>query len=362
LKAEHIRDCTMKTLTNHITLEANGYCCTPEMIFDVILKASAERSSIEAACDDLDDVADSNTIRDYLNTAFDSDQLREQEAEINTALADSIPVSMKREDLEIAIDFHDEPFYGKHPDLLAVTCKGRAKAGTTHFVRLATCYVIWRQVRLTLAVRYVLPSDGKLEIVQFLLRRLKTLGFTFKVLYMGKGFACGEVIDYLTEQRQPAIIACPIRGKQGGTRALGKGRKSYRADYTFTDGTHANLAMAATLVPDQTGKRRRKWLAFIVIELIGRLTKSMIPIVVALVLSVVIACCGAFAPAPRRAIPLFASSCWGLVWCWSMSGFSCAGSLLACWPAARAGLTQNVCAFIVSLVYSFVPLRLSMAR
>ena len=267
LKAEHIRDCTMKTLTNHITLEANGYRCKSEMIFDVILKASAERSSIEAACDDLEEVADSNTIRDYLNAALDIAGLREQEAEVNAALANSIPVSMKRENLEIAVDFHDEPFYGKRPDLLAVTCKGRAKDGTTHFVRLATCYVIWRQVRLTLAVRYVLPDDLKLDIVKFLLRRLKTLGFTFKVLYMDKGFACGDVLNYLSEQQQPALIACPIRGKAGGTRALCKGRKSYRTDYTFTDGTPAKLAMVATLVPDKTGKRRRKWLAFIVIEL-----------------------------------------------------------------------------------------------
>lgn len=64
LKAEHIRDYTMKTLTDHITLEVNGYRCMVEMIFDVILKASAERSSIEAVCDDLEDVEDSNTIRD----------------------------------------------------------------------------------------------------------------------------------------------------------------------------------------------------------------------------------------------------------------------------------------------------------
>lgn len=267
LKAEHIRDYTMKTLTKHITLEANGYRCRPAMIFDVILKASAECSSIEAACDDLEEVAGSNTIRDYLNTALDIGQLREQEAEINAALADSIPVSMNRDRLEIAIDFHDEPFYGKQPDLLAVTCKGQAKAGTTRFVRLASCYVIWRQVRLTLAVRYVLPDDLKLEIVQFLLKRLQTLGLTFKVLYMDKGFACGELINYLSEQRQPALIACPIRGKAGGTRALCTGRKSYRTDYTFTDGTQANLAMVATLVPDKTGKRHRKWLAFIVIEL-----------------------------------------------------------------------------------------------
>jgi hypothetical protein len=47
---------------------------------------------------------------------------------------------------------------------------------------MATCYVIWRQVRLTLAVRYVLPGEAKLDIVKCLLRRLKTLGFMFKVL------------------------------------------------------------------------------------------------------------------------------------------------------------------------------------
>ena len=68
-------------------------------------------------------------------------------------------------------------------------------------------------------------------------------------------------------RRQPAIIACPIRGKQGGTRALCQGRKSYRTDYTFTDGTSAILALKAALIPDKSGKRRLKWSSFIVIEL-----------------------------------------------------------------------------------------------
>jgi putative transposase len=267
LKAEAIRRQTMKTLTENITLKANGYRCTTEMVLDVLLKASAERSSIEAACQDLQEVADSNTIRDYLNAALDRVELGQQEAEVNAALAASIPVSMKRAGIEVAIDFHDEPFYGKRDDLLAMTCKSRANAGTTHFVRLATAYVIWRQVRLTLAVHYVLPGEDKLDILTSLLRRLKTLGFTFKVLYLDKGFAVTAIIAYLTAQGQPTIIACPMRGKDGGTRALCRGRKSYLTPYTFTDGTPTTLAMIASLVPDHTGQRRRKWLAFIVIGL-----------------------------------------------------------------------------------------------
>ena len=267
LTAEDVRQQTMNTLTGNISLSANGYRCTTEMVLNVVLKASAESSSIEAVCEDLEDVADSNTIRDYLNEALDIAELRGQETEMNAALAASIPVTMKRTGIEVAIDLHDEPFYGKRPDLLAVTCRGRAKAGTSHFVRIASAYVIWRQVRLTLAVHYVLPGDDKLTILKHLLRRLKTLGFTFEVLYMDKGFASTAIIDYLTRQGQPAIIACPIRGQEGGTRALCKGRKSYLTEHVFTDGTPATLAMVATLVPDKTGRRRRKWLAFVVIGL-----------------------------------------------------------------------------------------------
>ncbi len=267
LTAENVRRQTMNTLTEHLSLQADGYRCTTEMVLDVVLKASAERSSIEAACQDLAGVVASNTVREYLNEALDVSQLREQEAEMNAALAASIPEAMKREGIEVAIDLHDEPFYGKRPDLLAVTCKGQAKKGTTHFIRIASAYVIWRQVRLTLAIHYLLPGEEKLAVLQILLSRLKTLNITSRVLYMDKAFAVGSIIRFLTDIGQPTIIACPIRGKQGGTRALCRGHRSYRTDHTFKDGTTANLTLFASLVPDKTGKRRRKWLAFIVIHL-----------------------------------------------------------------------------------------------
>ena len=78
---------------------------------------------------------------------------------MNAALQATIPVGMPRGGLEVAIDTHDEPFYGKTPELRAYTCKTRAKAGTTHFFRIASAYVIWQNVRLTLALTYVLPED-----------------------------------------------------------------------------------------------------------------------------------------------------------------------------------------------------------
>ena len=267
LKAEDIRTYTKQVMKQHIQIEANGYCCKTDMIFDLLMKASAESSSLEAACADLEEVADSNTVREYVNKYLSADQLSEQEEDVHQTLVECIPEKMERKGIEIAVDFHDEPFYGKLETTRAVTCSGQAKKGTTHFVRIATAYVIWRQVRLTLAVHYVLPEEKALDVLKILLKRLKSLGFEAKVLYLDKGFAATPIITYLTAQQQPTIIANPIRGKTGGTRALCRGRSSYTTDYTFTDGTQVTIAMKASLVPDKTGNRHRKWLAFIVILL-----------------------------------------------------------------------------------------------
>ena len=166
------------------------------------------------------------------------------------------------------IDTHDEPFYGKTPELRAYTCKTRAKAGTSRFFRIASAYVIWRAVRLTLALAYVLPEDDLPDVVEKLLKQLKQVGLHATVLYLDKGFCCGKIIGYLQRTRQAAVLACPIRGKTGGIRALCQGRGSFSTDYTFTDGATARLALVDTRVPDpKTKQKQRKWLAFVLVHL-----------------------------------------------------------------------------------------------
>lgn len=267
VSAETIRDITQQTVQEHLSIEANGYRCHGKMLVDVLLKAASENSSVEATCHDLATVADSNTIRETLNGHFDVGELWEQEARLNQALAAHIPAEMPRGGLEIAIDYHDEPFYGKSAELSSYAVRDRARRGTTHFYRIASAYVIWRQVRLTLAVSYVLPEHETLAVVKTLLQRVNRLDFQASVLYLDKGFCCGEVIQYLQQEEQAAILACPIRGNAGGTKALCQGPKSYRTTYTFTDGTTVEMVMVATLPKRRGGKRGRKWLAYVVIGL-----------------------------------------------------------------------------------------------
>lgn len=267
LCAEDIRQTTMKTMTQHLSLETTGYQCNTEMTLNVLLKAAVDNSSLEAACADLSDVVASNTIREQLNAALDVADLRTHEAELNAALASAIPSHLSRGGLEIAMDFHDEPFYGQTLELRTYVCRGKAQKGTTRFFRIASAYLMWRDVRLTLAMTYVLPEDSTLAVLKRLQQRLTHQGFRASILFLDKGFCSGAVITYLQHQHQSAVIACPIRGKQGGTRALCGGRKSYRRSYTFTDGTQADIAAVATLPFGAMGKRRRKWLLFVVIGL-----------------------------------------------------------------------------------------------
>ena len=270
LEAEDVRAMCERLLREHLSMETEGYKVSTSMALNVLLTAAVEKRSIEAVCGDLVAVVDSNTLREALNRALTVDDLRQQEAEFNAALVECIPRQMPRAGLEMAIDFHDEPYYGKSEAVQAYTCRGEAHDGTTYFWRVATLSVMWRQVRLTLALTYVLPGESTLSIVQRLLNRREGLGIACKVLYLDKGFCSGDIIAYLQESSQPALIACPIRGKKGrgGTRALCTGRKAHRTPYTFSDGTIADLAVVPTLTRDKkTGKQRRTWLVYVLVHL-----------------------------------------------------------------------------------------------
>jgi putative transposase len=263
LEAEDVRELTERLLREQLSLQVEGYKITTSMVLNVLLKAAVEKRSIEAVCDDLTDVVDSNTLREALNRVLTVEDLRPHEAEC-------IPAALPRHGLEMAIDFHDEPYYGKSEARQAYTCRGEAHEGTTYFWRIASLYVIWRGARFTLALTYVLPKESALSILQRLLKRRATLGFRAKVLYLDKGFCTGDIIRYLQETHQPTVIACPLRGKvgQGGTRALCQGRKHYRTRYPFTDGTSADLAVVPTLkLVKKTAKHKRTWLVYVLIHL-----------------------------------------------------------------------------------------------
>jgi len=273
LTDEDARQEALKRLTTYFPLQVSGYECTTETVFDVLLKAAVSGQTIEAVCNELDDMVDGETIRGYLNEQISLDDMQSLERQVNQALVAGLPRRIWKSKLEIAIDLHDEPFYGHSPELLALTCGGKAHKGTTRFFRVATAYLIFKDMRLTPGLLFVRPEDDLSEIVAALLRRLRILGLKVKRLYLDKGFCSIPVLRHIQKSGWSAILACPIRGKKGGTRGLCQGNKSYRTQHTFKSQENGAFTAPLAIVRSYTSRKRSKrkkrravWLVYVVLN------------------------------------------------------------------------------------------------
>jgi len=264
----------LSTLHDHLPLHAEGYTCTTEDLFKVLLGVAVNRGTIEAVCADLVGTPNPQTIRGYLNEQLRVEELPELERHLNAALAAELPPRVRHHAQEVAIDYHDRPYYGKGAQAEELWVRGQAKEGTTRFYRVATAYLVLNGLRLTLALRFVLPADDTVSVLAVLLTRVRRLRIPIACLLLDKGFASIAVLAYLTRQHQPALIACPIRGTRGGTRRLCQGRCSYCTTHTFRGepGREFTAAVAVCRVfttarRTQRLQRRAEWLVFILIHL-----------------------------------------------------------------------------------------------
>lgn len=263
----------------HLPLEVDGYRCSSDTLTDALLAVAARGDTLETVCHDLEAMPTAQTLRTHFNNALTPEHLDLVECCINLMLAEAIaqPLHQRLSDQahDIAIDFHDRPYYGKDKQDEALWVRSRADRGTTRFHRIATAYLIRDGVRFTLAIRFVRPSDSTLDVVKALVSRLEDLKVAIRHLLFDKGFCSIAVLRYLQESTHSAIVACPVRGKKtpapGGTRALCQGRRSYRTQYTFRNAeghfTAEVVVCCGLTTARRTGRmpRRRQWLLFVVI-------------------------------------------------------------------------------------------------
>ena len=254
-------------------LQAAGYACTTEQLLDVLLAVSVGKETIEQVCADLQIKVGAETIRGYFNEQFEVEKLSELQESINVGLQKSLSCDLKDEKLEVAMDYHDQPYYGKTEQAEGLWVGGQAKQGTTKMYRVATAYIIKNGYRLTLSIKFVLPDESVKEVVEYLMNQLHRLEIEVKCLYLDRGFEGVELVKYLKEIKQTAIIACPIRGTTGGVKALCVGKKSYRTKHVFKSAKHGieevEIAMfKGFTTTTKKGKkvRKAKWLAYILVE------------------------------------------------------------------------------------------------
>ena len=251
-------DSFIGVLEQHFDLSAAGYLRQTQELWQVLVAVCARESTNELTCNDLLKAPDSNTVRLYLNQQLKVEKIGALQKACNEVLASQLLAWFTEHPQEIACDLHDEPYYGiyggEDPDNWV--CGGEAWDGTSHFYRCATAYILRPAERMTLAFELVNPKNDRFGILQRLLQRVQALVIASKRLYLDKGFCSIPILRHLQAKVElPVIMAVPVRGKKGGTRALGQSWGSYRTAYTFHSQFQGELTIPVTVV--RTFAKRR---------------------------------------------------------------------------------------------------------
>lgn len=254
LKTSRILKLTLDVILGLLNLEAGpNSTYSARRILYHILSAGISQTSITQVSMFNSEAPSEGTIRDRLKGLT----LGELQGKINHMLKEKVLATLPRTPLKFAIDFNEIPFYGTESNK-GDTRNSRAKKGTTRFFVYATIYVILRNKRYTLAVKYVRKDEKLTDVIDFLLAMSAGMGLKVKGIFLDRGFYNIDVINHLQEKDIPFIIPCVRRGRSGGIRKLFVGKKSYCTGYTMkSEGKEATFQVHV-VVKYSKGRYKRK--------------------------------------------------------------------------------------------------------
>jgi putative transposase len=253
------------SLLEHVSIDMQGEC-DEETVFTVLTRAASTSESIEHTVQTLEDAPDGGTIRHHLNKC---QEMPIMEKEVNDVLQARLPGGLLKRAQRLAIDLNLQPYYGEpSAEEEPYIYRSKAHAGTCSFYAYATCYLICKGKRVTIAVTPVRRDDTMVGVITRLLDRGYSLGLRIKRLYLDRGFFSVPVIRWLLAQDIPFEMPVIIRGKTGGTRQLLQGRKSYKTRYTMTSQQYGSVTFDVCVVcvylNGTRGKHGREYVAYVV--------------------------------------------------------------------------------------------------
>lgn len=236
----------------HVKLEDHGYKCRAGVLLNILFFAASRISSIFAACRNLVDAPTDEAVRHALLATLPSYQKLQRR--LNAALADDLPKALRRRPQTLAIDLTLIPYHGEPYQDAEEIYRSQPKSGTSHFHAYATCYVVRKGYRFTVALTPVRRGERMEEVVRRLLRQARAEGVQCRLLLLDRGFYSVAVIGYLKSARIPFLMPVIRRGRKPthskpatGTRALAQWKKSGWAMHTLKTSKATKYGKTATV-------------------------------------------------------------------------------------------------------------------
>jgi putative transposase len=232
-------------LADNLPLHTQG-ACDQRTIYEILIRAASMGDSVENTCKTLQDVPCGNAIRYHLEKY---DDMTELENNLNKALQTRLPPRICKGRQALAADLNLIPYYGKpSPAEEPYIYRSQAKAGTCSFYAYATLYVIRKDKRITAAAISVRRDDTDVAIITRLIDKISPLNLKIKRLLTDRGFFSVPVIRWLKALDIPFEMPVIIRGKNGGTRQLVRGGKSYETEYEIKSPRYGSVRFKVRII------------------------------------------------------------------------------------------------------------------
>ncbi len=249
LTANDVYELTSEVLQAYFELDMDHSDYEASDIWDVLVTAAVQQTTVETASGLLTGAPSPNTVRNAVKTLLmDDARLGELEATVNALLVARVPQGLLNRARPCAVDFTDIPYHGRHEADDEHVRRGRAKSGTTHFHSFTTLCVVKANRRYTLALSLHRRSDTTLDALTRVLDTARAAGLRIRRLMLDREFDNNAIVGYLLEQPFPTIMPLMIRGKKGGARRVLTGRTSHTTTYARHSSLYGTHVLPITVV------------------------------------------------------------------------------------------------------------------
>jgi len=267
IRSEQVLQAFVEVVGQNLPLELKRTRITAEDILYALGYASVHRLSIESACQELQGAPSGNRLREVLAESLP--ERTEMQSMLNRMFRQQLPprIWKCKRDFNIAIDLTLIPYHGQPYEDQKEIVRALPKSGTTHFHGYATVSIVRDHRRYVVALHFIEYGEEMAEVVCWLIKRLKSLKFRIRRVFLDKGFCSKPVFKVLNQHKLSYVTPIPVRGKSGGVRSLFQG-KSRKTSYTFNSPKHGQYTVQAVVVKRYSkgryGRHKSKWFAYTV--------------------------------------------------------------------------------------------------
>jgi len=222
---QHVKDQFQNAARRLFAKEHHGRECHNAIFVKVLFCALCHIQSLFAVCRNLKYSPDDRTVAvAILKTLPTYIALQKK---INDVLAQGLPKNLLRKKQRLAIDLVLIPYHGQPEYYENEIYRSQPKSGTSHFHAYATCCLIKKGFRYTVALTPVTKGEEMKEVVKRLLKQCKSIGIECGLLLVDRGFYSVSVISYLKHALVPFVMPVVIRGKKGTKNSPAGGTRKY---------------------------------------------------------------------------------------------------------------------------------------